>query len=132
MDGVRAASILDETAWPRELERIRTNVRAAAERLDAARVGGLRAGEIQLVRYPPGGFFMLHRDASEDPKEWRKLSVVVYLNDDFGGGATRFPALELDVLPRTGYALTFPPHHVHEGAPVERGVKYILSFWLGR
>jgi predicted 2-oxoglutarate/Fe(II)-dependent dioxygenase YbiX len=129
---VRAAGILDEAAWPSELESIRTNLRAAAERLDAARAGGLHAGEIQLVRYPPGGFFMLHRDASEDPKEWRKLSVVVYLNDDFDGGATRFPALELEVPPRPGYALTFPPHYVHEGAPVTRGETFIFTFWLGR
>ena len=50
---------------------------------------------------------------------------MVYLNDDFEGGATNFfqqngEALR-SVTPKTGMALVFTHPILHEGAVVERG-----------
>ena len=132
LSAVRCASILDEADWPPELAPLAATIRTRTEALGAARARELRAGPLQLVRYERGGFFMLHCDASDDPQEWRKLSAVLYLNDGFGGGETRFPGRSEDVRARAGHALLFAPSLAHEGAPVTKGEKYIISFWLGR
>jgi hypothetical protein len=129
---VRLASLLYERDLTPELGTVLDDVRARAVQLERARDRGLAIGEIQLVRYRAGGFFYTHQDAIESPKEWRKLSFVVYLNDDFAGGATCFPSFGVNVRPRTGYALLFAPHCVHYADAVAAGEKYIFSFWLGR
>jgi prolyl 4-hydroxylase len=129
---IRSARILGEADVPPMLQPLWTEIRARAEALGAAHAAELRAGEIQLVRYPEGGFFLTHYDAGGEKREWRKISVIVYLNDDFGGGATRFPAFGVEVRPRVGHALTFLPYYAHDGEVVTGGEKYILLFWLGR
>jgi Rps23 Pro-64 3,4-dihydroxylase Tpa1-like proline 4-hydroxylase len=132
-EAVRRAALLHEEALAHELDALCASVKARAVEVARRRCGAeLDAGEIQLVRYPPGGFFYTHQDATASPKEWRKLSFVVYLNDDFEGGTTRFPELGTDVQPRAGYALIFPPHHAHAAEPVASGEKFVLTFWLGR
>jgi hypothetical protein len=55
---------------------------------------------------------------------------MVYLNDDFTGGETKFyldngmPRLE--VKPDRWMALVFVHRQLHEGAPVAQGRKYVL------
>mmetsp|Transcript_40393 Transcript_40393/g.125691 ORF Transcript_40393/g.125691 Transcript_40393/m.125691 type:complete len:199 (-) Transcript_40393:98-694(-) len=73
---------------------------------------------------------------------WSQLSCLIYLNDDFRGGATRFflpqgrgdsaAAYRVEeVRPAAGAALLFfhgehPLSPVHEGARVVAGTKYVL------
>jgi predicted 2-oxoglutarate/Fe(II)-dependent dioxygenase YbiX len=71
---------------------------------------------------------------------WSRLTLVLYLNDDFVGGATTFFAAAPDaagvleargVRPARGCALLFPHGDaagslVHEGSAVARGAKYIV------
>jgi hypothetical protein len=128
---VRAASLLRESDLPGEIASVCAEIRERALASDGARARGLEAGEIQLVRYRPGGFFFTHQDGIDAPSEWRKRSFVLYLNDDFTGGETSFPALGAVVRPRTGYALTFPPYFAHGAEPVIAGEKYVFTFWLG-
>jgi len=130
-DAVRRAMLLDEADLPPDAAAIIDEAKRAVEARVAAYAAGLRAGEVQLVRYEPGGFFYTHQDATASPREWRKVSAIVYLNDDFTGGTTSFPVLDRVVTPRTGHALLFVPHLVHGADPVERGEKFVLTFWLG-
>ena len=62
--------------------------------------------------------------------ERSQLTVMVYLNDDFTGGATRFYHLDrtvrLSVQPERGTALVFVHRQLHEGSAVESGRKYVL------
>ncbi len=51
---------------------------------------------------------------------------MLYLNDDFTGGATDFHDFAASVTPRTGMALLFQHMLLHEGATVLTGVKYVL------
>jgi predicted 2-oxoglutarate/Fe(II)-dependent dioxygenase YbiX len=129
---VRSASLLRERDLPDEAARACGEIRERAVAHGDARARGLEAGEIQLVRYRPGGFFYTHQDGLDAPSEWRKRSFVLYLNDELTGGETTFPALGVAVLPRAGYALTFPPHAAHRAEPVVAGEKYVFTFWLGR
>ena len=61
---------------------------------------------LQLVRYAsPAAFYKPHLDCLEEPGQvllggQRVGTVLVYLNDVDEGGATRFPALGLEVAPR--------------------------------
>jgi hypothetical protein len=49
---------------------------------------------------------------------------MIYLNDNFNGGATTFN--DLVVLPKKGMALVFYHYFEHEGAEVTEGTKYVL------
>lgn len=128
---VRRASLLRERDFPEEVVARCAEVRERARSHGDARARGLEAGEIQLVRYRPGGFFYTHQDAVDAPSEWRKRSFVLYLNDDLTGGETTFPAFGVSVAPRTGYALAFPPFVPHRAEPVIDGEKFVFTFWLG-
>jgi len=128
---VRCASLLRENDLPEAVLPDCAEIRERAHSHGDARARGLEAGEIQLVRYRPGGFFYTHQDGIDAPSEWRKRSFVLYLNEDLAGGETTFPALGVSVAPRTGYALAFPPFVPHRAEPVRAGEKYVFTFWLG-
>ena len=55
---------------------------------------------------------------------------MLYLNDNFTGGETKFydedRSLRLSVRPQRGMALVFAHLQLHEGAPVAQGRKYVL------
>ena len=49
---------------------------------------------------------------------------MIYLNDDFEGGATRF--MQAAVKPVKGTALVFAHPLSHQGDPVTAGRKYVV------
>jgi prolyl 4-hydroxylase len=60
------------------------------------------------------------------PRERSLLTLMVYLNEGFEGGATAFHDFGVAVRPRTGMALLFQHRLLHEGCEVSAGVKYVL------
>ena len=97
----------------------------------------------QLTRYRPGEFFKPHWDYFNVPgyentrENDRCATLIVYLNDDFQGGTTNFPKINIDVKPRVGSCLYFAyprgPNAnltIHEGCPVQTGVKTIATLWI--
>jgi prolyl 4-hydroxylase len=82
----------------------------------------------RCYRYEPGQRFAMHYDGSfvRGERERSLVTFMIYLNDGFTGGATRFPVNNRSVEPRPGMALFFQHHLLHEGCPVESGVKYVL------
>ena len=105
----------------------------------------------RLYKYNPGDIFKVHTDGSWPGSgldksgklvrdifkdRWSQLTFVLYLNDDFVGGATRFfsrPNGECtaSVPAERGAALCFfhgehPWSPLHEGGKVTRGTKYII------
>jgi prolyl 4-hydroxylase len=69
----------------------------------------------------------------------RVATQLVYLNESFEGGETRFDRAELLVRPRRGLCMMFhnvgPDHNVdpltrHTGVAVRAGVKWLLSRWI--
>lgn len=102
----------------------------------------------QVGRYLPSQQYLQHFDAfdtsSEDGRRFasnggqRTITVLIYLNDVMRGGATRFPALNLDVQPRQGTALVFFPATVdghldkralHAALPAV-DAKYVSQVWI--
>jgi prolyl 4-hydroxylase len=68
----------------------------------------------------------------------RTVTVLIYLNDVMRGGATRFPALNLDIQPRRGMALVFFPATVdgmldkmalHAALPAI-DTKFVSQVWI--
>jgi len=89
---------------------------------------------LRCLRYTVGqAGFAKHRDGSVVVAGCiAKLTVQLYLNDDFEGGATRLCHVDdaqdaecgVDVRPCTGMALVFDQSILHKGCPVTRGTKY--------
>lgn len=67
-----------------------------------------------------------HTDLSEN--HTFLLSGILYLNDDFEGGGTRFMLDRLTVNPVKGSILMFPcgPYFIHKSVPVKSGTKNII------
>jgi len=81
---------------------------------------------LRFYRYTPGQYFAWHQDGTfrRSATEESFLTFILYLNDDYAGGATEF-AWET-VRPVTGMVLVFPHRQRHRGAPVLSGTKYVL------
>lgn len=82
---------------------------------------------LRIYRYEPGERHGVHWDTEVEAEGGiSRITLVVYLNDDFQGGATDFPELELTISPRTGRALLFQHRVLHEATEVTQGTKYVL------
>ena len=87
---------------------------------------------ISLLRYEKGGYYDLHTDASAvNP---RQLSVIMFLNNDYKGGALefRFHNQSFKIEPGAGKAIIWPSNFLfpHTALTVEEGVRYALVSWL--
>ncbi|BAY20191.1 hypothetical protein NIES21_60610 (plasmid) [Anabaenopsis circularis NIES-21] len=90
----------------------------------------------RFYRYDPGQRFAIHHDGSyrRPNGEESLLTFMIYLNEGFEGGETRFhlspryyeESSNITVVPVTGMALCFVHELVHEGVAVVQGRKYVL------
>lgn len=104
---------------------------------------------MQGQRYAVGQHFRAHFDYfNEKQAYWpqmvdtggqRTWTAMVYLNDVPEGGATWFPQIGVRVAPRKGLLLAWNNMNpdgsrntetLHEGMPVVRGTKYIVTKWF--
>ncbi len=95
-----------------------------------------------ILRYPPGGNYIVHSDCENwDPERncWvkgvdRDYSSILYLNSDFTGGALAFPNLNLQLHPRAGMLVTFPSDHrfIHAAKETLSGLRYAFVTWAAR
>jgi prolyl 4-hydroxylase len=103
---------------------------------------------IQGQRYAVGQQFKAHHDFFYvDQPYWpeqertggqRTWTAMIFLNEPEAGGQTFFPKAGVKVTPRTGNILTWNnmdeygqpnPFSMHQGMPVEAGVKYVITKW---
>lgn len=103
--------------------------------------------DLQGQRYRRGQQFKAHYDGLwgehlVDPMHGaggqRTWTLMVFLNEPTAGGKTFFPNAGVRVTPRTGNLLlwngllddgSINPNSLHQGEPVEKGVKYVLTKW---
>lgn len=85
-----------------------------------------------FIRYGVGDRFDVHTDAPyvPGPRSKSMYTLMLYLNDNFEGGETRFPGLGRVISPRRGMALIFPHRVRHEGLPLISGTKYALHTFI--
>ena len=87
---------------------------------------------IQVLEYVSNQKYNFHTDASPVPnsKEYhRKISIILYLTDDFEGGHTKFAHKKYK--PPVGHALIFPSNWCfpHCGTMVTKGTKRVAVTW---
>jgi len=80
----------------------------------------------RFYRYTSGQYFKWHQDGyyCRNNNEISELTFLMYLNDDYQGGETTFNWGT--IKPEIGMLLIFPHFLLHQGSPVESGVKYVL------
>lgn len=108
------------------------------------------AEDLQVVRYLPNQYYNEHHDSCCDDNDkcidfakkggQRKITVLVYLNNEFDGGNTHFKNLNLKVKPLTGDSVVFfplakgtskcHPLALHAGMPVTSGEKWVANLWF--
>lgn len=92
-----------------------------------------RLADLRIKHYhaQAGDGFQPHFDAC-DEETGRYLVFLWYLNDVAEGGQTRFIDLDMEVAPRAGRLLIFPPYwmYMHAALPPRSGDKYIISTYL--
>lgn len=88
---------------------------------------------LRIKRYLPntGEAFQLHFDSIGEVAN-RYLVFLWYLNDVEEGGETGFSGLDVEVRPKAGRLLMFPPYwmYQHAGRPPISGEKFILSTYM--
>tara|TARA_R100000773_G_C4201515_1_gene103890 strand:+ start:271 stop:873 length:603 start_codon:yes stop_codon:yes gene_type:complete len=91
--------------------------------------------EIQVLEYTEDQKYNWHYDACPDPNSkfyHRQISLVLYLKDDFEGGATKFKMVpHYEYRPKAGYGLFFPSNwcFTHCSTPLESGKKRVAVTW---
>ena len=147
---LRADSNRNNSAAPLDLERMDTFtafVRARLAALANVSIAGLETS--QVLHYRVGEEFAEHCDFLDPGNPGhardiaahgqRALTVLIYLNDDYEGGETAFPALGRGFKGRKGDALVFwnltadgaPDYRTaHIGTAPTRGEKWLFSQWI--
>ena len=95
--------------------------------------------EPQFLRYRPGDFFVAHQDGNTgliyDDSRHRRVSVVVFLNTEYGGGALAlhgaYPNYDerTTLAPAPGTLVAFRSETTHEVLPVTSGERYTIVSW---
>uniref|UniRef100_UPI0035C97864 2OG-Fe(II) oxygenase n=1 Tax=uncultured Sphingomonas sp. TaxID=158754 RepID=UPI0035C97864 len=134
-DPIRTSDI---AAFPLALEQ--PAIHAINRRIAAASGTDVLAGEpLTILRYQPGQQYRAHLDTLPQVDNQRSATMLIYLNDRYGGGETHFPALGLKMRGQPGDALLFfnlqdegrpDPMTLHEGMIVSWGEKLIASRWI--
>jgi cold shock CspA family protein len=98
---------------------------------------------IDIYNYVEGQYLDLHHDYPYDPKQInyyryggdRVGTGIFFLNDNFVGGQTYFPKLNVEIQPKVGSFLYFEQCYdevtnwstIHESRLITRGTKWIAS-----
>jgi len=139
----RTSESCDMSRWSPEVKPIDESI---ADLLGIAYPNG---ETMQGQRYAPGQQFRAHHDYfHESEYYWQRMkkeggqrtwTAMIYLNDVEEGGATWFPTAGIRVAPKRGLLLAWnnmkpdgKPNDrtLHEGMPVVKGVKYIVTKWF--
>jgi len=115
-------------------------VQAINRRIAAATDTAIANAEaLYVMRYSPGQEYKPHFDALPGLANQREWTAIAYLNDDYEGGATVFPLLDLSIRCNPGDLLIFrnsdgdgdpDPRMRHAGEPVTSGAKWIATRWI--
>lgn len=95
---------------------------------------------LNILKYSPGQQYKPHHDGTgSDNVSVRVLTALIWLNDQFEGGETDFPKINVRVRGGVGDMLVFrniredgqfDDRMIHAGLPVTHGVKWMASRWI--
>jgi prolyl 4-hydroxylase len=115
-------------------------VEAINRRIAAVTGTNVEQGEpLAVLRYTLGQQYRLHHDCLPGEANQRVITAIVYLNDGYQGGSTRFPEIGYDLRGEKGDAIFFSNTLAdgavdercrHAGLPVMHGQKWICTRWI--
>ncbi len=115
-------------------------VRAINHRIAAVSATQTDQGEsLTVLHYAVGQQYRPHVDTIAGAQNQRIKTVLLYLNEGYGGGETLFLHKKLKVAARAGDAVIFDnvlpngqtdPTTQHAGLPVTRGTKWLATRWI--
>jgi len=101
---------------------------------------------VSIIKYEEGGEYKPHHDYYTDLRQARNpemgnrwKTAILYLNDNYEGGETQFPSLDVTISGKQGDVLTWTNLNkngspntdtLHAGLPVTKGTKYIVVTWI--
>jgi predicted 2-oxoglutarate/Fe(II)-dependent dioxygenase YbiX len=92
------------------------------------------SNQTDYLKYDKDGHYKAHVDTFIDPNatECRKLTVLVFLNDDFEGGKLFLQNGDQKIYPpqNPGTCLVFPSFMLHGVEPVTSGIRRSIVTWL--
>jgi prolyl 4-hydroxylase len=108
------------------------------------------AEDLQVVKYQPNGYYKEHNDSCCEDNEYCKefltrggnriVTMLIYLNDGFEGGATKFTKMNKEIKPDKYSGILFYSMNknkdkchslsMHAGLPITSGEKYVANVWL--
>jgi predicted 2-oxoglutarate/Fe(II)-dependent dioxygenase YbiX len=92
------------------------------------------ANQCDYLKYNVDGHYQAHVDTFINPndKECRKLTVLVFLNEDFEGGKFFLQNGHEKIYPPQGVGtcLVFPSFMLHGVEPVTKGIRRSIVTWL--
>ena len=160
--GLRRADVIDSDRGGSYIDDRRTSELVTLQRGESELIARIEAriahvtgipveqGEaLQVMHYGVGAEYQPHFDYFDPARSGERshldnggqriATLIMYLSDVDGGGATIFPDLGLSFVPRKGHALYFAytdllsrcdPLSFHGGMPVTRGEKWIVTKWM--
>lgn len=86
----------------------------------------------EYLQYGPEGHFSEHLDTIFDMEVERKLTIILFLNNDFEGGRLYIKAGKEKMYPPqdTGDVVIFPSFFLHGVEPVLSGTRHTVVSWL--
>lgn len=92
---------------------------------------------LNFARWPQGYELQPHADAQNPgnhphPFPWRNFAAVIYLNEDYDGGAIYFPELGIETRPAAGTLICFPGtlKYLHGVRMVTGGMRHTIASFL--
>jgi hypothetical protein len=160
---LHAARVIHAQEGGRKVHSVRTNTGMGFSLIDTDLVMQLTQARIakaigtpmshqeptNILHYEPGQEYKPHYDfvdpgVAHFQQELmtvgqRTVTFLIYLNDDYEGGATTFPRLDWSFRGKTGDALAFwnltpegnpDARTLHAGTPPTNGIKWLFSKWV--
>lgn len=82
-----------------------------------------------ISKYSVGSHIRPHRDTGMYSTN-RLITCVVYLNDEYAGGALTFPQFSYSISPKAGDCVCFYSEYLHGVDEITDGVRYCIV-WFG-
>jgi hypothetical protein len=86
-----------------------------------------------ILNYDVNGEYKTHVDTGTGISDLssRKVTMIIYLNDDYKGGELYFPLLRYKIKPKKGDIVVFPSSFLypHCALPVKKGRKLAVNIW---
>jgi len=84
----------------------------------------------QILKYPTGGHLSMHID--DGPGTPHRVSMLIYLNDNYEGGEIEFPRFNVKYKPKENDMILFPSTYTynHAVSTITSGERYCIISWL--